>query len=154
MAKRHILEDWFFVRSANNNQKTMYISNEGLDWLKEVYFKKDIYYLDLDITFFENIIKNQEQKLDIDHKIKKYRDMSITDLMKKFNKSRMAIDTAVSRMTKRTGINYKYIIDDEVIIKAEGVRWLYEKYFRLAYLEELENYKLELDQKLKQLYGK
>lgn len=154
MVKRHILEDWFFVRSANNNQKTMYISNEGLDWLKEVYFKKDSYYLDLDIAFFENIIKNQEQKLDIDHKIKKYQDMSITDLMYQFHKSRMAIDTAVSRMTKRTGINYKYIIDDEVIIKEEGVKWLYEKYFRLAYLEELENYKLELDQKLKQLYGK
>lgn len=154
MTKRHILEDWFFVRSANNNQKTMYISNEGLDWLKEVYFNKDGYYLDLEITFFENIIKNQEQKLDIDHKSKKYQDMSITDLMKQFRKSRTSIDTAVSRMIKRTGINYKYIIDDEVIIKKEGVKWLYEKYFRLAYLEELENYKLELDQKLKQLYGK
>lgn len=154
MAKRHILEEWFFVRSANNNQKTMYISNEGLDWLKEVYFNKNGYYLDLDIAFFENIIKNQEQKLDIDHKIKKYQDMSIIDLMYQFKKSRMAIDTAVSRMIKRTSINYKYIIDDEVIIKAEGVRWLYEKYFRLAYLEELENYKLELDQKLKLLYGK
>lgn len=154
MAKRHILEDWFFVRSANNNQKTMYISNEGLDWLKEVYFNKDGYYLDLDITFFEKKINMIEQKINILHKAKKYHDTSIKDLMKKFNKSRMAIDTAVSRMTKRTGINYKYIIDDEVIIKEEGVKWLYEKYFRLAYLEELENYKLELDQKLKQLYGK
>ena len=45
------------------------------------------------------------------------------------------------------GKDYKEIIDDEVIIKSDGVKWLYEKYFRLAYLEELENYKLELERK-------
>ena len=37
MLRRHILEDWMFVRNASNNQKTMYISKEGFDWLKEVW---------------------------------------------------------------------------------------------------------------------
>ena len=71
-----------------------------------------------------------------------------------FNKSKTAVKTAISRMTKRTGINYKYILDGEIIIKAAGVKWLYEKYFRLAYLEYLENYKLDLDKKVLELYGR
>lgn len=154
MTKRHILEDWMFVRSASNNQKTMYISNEGFDWLKEVYFNKNGYYLDLDISFFEKLIIKKEQELSLSHKKKEYFDTSVTDLMSEFNKSRTAIKTAVSRMTKRTGINYKYILDGEVIIKAEGVKWLYEKYFRLAYLDYLESYKLELDKKILKLYDR
>ena len=139
MLRRHILEDWMFVRNASNNQKTMYISKEGFDWLKEVYFNKTGYYLDLDISFFEKQIKQKEQEL---------------NLMRMFNKSKTAVKTAISRMTKRTGINYKYILDGEIIIKAAGVKWLYEKYFRLAYLEYLENYKLDLDKKVLELYGR
>lgn len=154
MLRRHILEDWMFVRNASNNQKTMYISKEGFDWLKEVYFNKTGYYLDLDISFFEKQIKQKEQELNLSHKKKDYFDSSITDLMRMFNKSKTAVKTAISRMTKRTGINYKYILDGEIIIKAAGVKWLYEKHFRLAYLEYLENYKLDLDKKVLELYGR
>lgn len=36
--------------------------------------------------------------------------------------------------------------DDGVIcVKEEGVRWLYENYFRRDYLKELEEYKWELE---------
>ena len=97
MLRRHILEDWMFVRNASNNQKTMYISKEGFDWLKEVYFNKTGYYLDLDISFFEKQIKQKEQELNLSHKKKDYFDSSITDLMRMFNKSKTAVKTAISR---------------------------------------------------------
>lgn len=147
MVRRHPFENWMYVRNASNNQKTTYISNEGIEWLKQVYFNRNKFYLDLDILFFENLVKILEEKNNLPHKNKVYDDMNIKSLMSLFNKSRIALDTAISRMNKRTGKDYKEIIDGEVIIKSDGVKWLYEKYFRLAYLEELENYKLELERK-------
>ena len=44
----------------------------------------------------------------------------------------------------------KYNKNGKVYVKAEGVKWLNEKYFRKSYLEELENYKLAL-QKAKKI---
>ena len=127
---------------------------EKIDYLIDDIDDETGYYLDLDISFFEKQIKQKEQELNLSHKKKDYFDSSITDLMRMFNKSKTAVKTAISRMTKRTGINYKYILDGEIIIKAAGVKWLYEKYFRLAYLEYLENYKLDLDKKVLELYGR
>ena len=35
--------------------------------------------------------------------------------------------------------------DEIICVKEEGVKWLYEHYFKRDYLKELEEYKLELD---------
>lgn len=48
----------------------------------------------------------------------------------------------------------KYIKDGKVYVKAEGVKWLNEKYFRKSYLKELENYKLALQRAKKIKHNK
>ena len=50
MRKRHPAENWIYVREPNNNQRTEYCSLEFVEWIKEVYLRKDKYYLDLEIV--------------------------------------------------------------------------------------------------------
>ena len=50
-------------------------------------------------------------------------------------------------MKKQTNLSYKYLKDGRVMITKEGVKWLAEKYFREAYLKDLELYKLELQER-------
>lgn len=75
MQRRHPKENWIGIRYALNNQITMYLRVEFVDWIDEVYLK-----------------------------------------------------------------------NGKVFIKAEGFKWLYEKYFRTSYLKKLEEYKLKLTQ--------
>ena len=44
--KRHPLEVWIQKRIASNGEKVEYIKLECIEWLNEVYFNKDKYYLD------------------------------------------------------------------------------------------------------------
>ena len=48
-------------------------------------------------------------------------------------------------MCSRYNKDMKYISDDTIMIKAEGVKWLNEKYYRKSYLEYLEDYKHHLE---------
>lgn len=48
----------------------------------------------------------------------------------------------------------KYNKNGKVYVKAEGVKWLNEKYFRKSYLEELEKYKLALQRAKKIKHNK
>ena len=63
-----------------------------------------------------------------------------------------AINVAVSRLLK-VHPEYRYYNDNTVMITSEGIKWLNEKYFRQAYLEELEIYKLELQKYKRKIYG-
>ena len=40
-------------------------------------------------------------------------------------------------------ITYKK--DNEIVIRSDGIKWIYEKYYRKEYLSELEYYKNHLD---------
>lgn len=154
MIKRHPLENWVITRRANNGEKVVYLKLEFVNWLKEVYFNKEKYYLDLDIDFFERQILRLEEELNISHFNFDYPNQSLKDLRSYFNKSKNVIGVAVNKMNKQTNSSYKYIEDGKVMISKEGVKWLAEKYFRRAYLKDIENYKLELQKRKMQLYGK
>lgn len=48
-------------------------------------------------------------------------------------------------MQKEFPYPIKYEVSGMILVKAEGVRWLHENYFRRDYLKELEEYKLMLE---------
>lgn len=145
--RRHPMEDWIYLRVAGNGDVIEYLKLEFVYWLKEVYFNKEKFYLDLEIEFFEKQIKRLESELNISSYQFKYNDTSLKDLRLYFNKSKNAIGRAVNEMQKHNKFSYKYIKDGKVMINKDGVKWLAEKYFRKAYLKDLELYKLELQER-------
>ena len=145
--RRHPMEDWVHLRVSGNGDVVEYLKLEFVYWLKEVYFNKEKFYLDLEIEFFEKQIKRLESELNISPYEFKYEDTSLKDLRSYFNKSKNAIGRAVNEMKMQTNLSYKYLKDGRVMITKEGVKWLAEKYFRKAYLKDLELYKLELQER-------
>lgn len=141
--KRHPLEtNWIIVRRASNGQSTIYYCTEFIDWLKEVYFFNEGYYLDLEIKFYKKLIDSLNPKFEEELQ---YKDMSVQGLMSYFNKDYQNIRVAIHRMNKNYKSNLKYYMNDDLIIKAEGVKWINEKYYRKSYLKYLENQKQLLD---------
>ena len=144
MRQRHPAENWIYVREPNNNQRTEYCSLEFVEWIKEVYLRKDKYYLDLEIAFYEKLIKNFEDALNISHNEINYSDMSKHEMAEFFDKDLNSIDVAISKMCKRYNKELKYVEDGIIFIKAEGVKYLNEKYYRKGYLKYLEDLKRKL----------
>lgn len=145
MEKRHPLENWIYVRDAQNGQKNLYLSLEFVKWLKDVYFNKDASQLDLEINFYKNAIRELESYLHLQTFKIDYCDLTIKDMMKYFNKSRNSIDVAIYKMNHALDKNLKYIKDDVTFIKAEGIKWIHENLFRRNYLKILEDYKINLE---------
>jgi len=145
MQKRHPTENWIYVREPNNNQRTEYCSLEFVEWLKDVYLRKDKYYLDLEIAFYEKQIKRLEDALNISHNEIKYSDMTKKEMMEFFDKDVNNIEVAISKMCKRYRSDMKYVVDGIIFIKAEGVKYINEKYYRKSYLKYLENLKRNLE---------
>lgn len=144
--RRHPNQDWFKIRHAQNGEDHLMIAVECKMWMDEVYFNKSKYYLDLEIDFFEKRIEFLETELGISHSKRIYTDMTIPDIMFKFQKTRDSVDVAVHKMIKVLGSEAKYKINNRmVVIRNYGVRWIYEKYYRKEYLDELERYKNHLD---------
>ena len=138
--RRHPLESWIKKIKENNKEK-IYIKQECVEWLKEVYFNKEAHYLTLEIEFYKKRIFALEQELGIITQPKKYRNTLLRFLDIEFNKSRNVIQVAVHRMQKEFHYPIKYEVSGMIFVKAEGVKWLHENYFRRDYLKELEEYK-------------
>ncbi len=152
MKRRHPLESWVQKRIASNGERVVYIKLEFVEWLSEVYFNENKFYLDADIDFFKKQITRLENELNINHHEFEYQDISLYDLRNYFNRSKNAIGVAINRMEKRNNTSYKYIKDGKVMISKEGVKWLTENYFRKAYLKDLELYKLNLQKQKRKLH--
>lgn len=142
--KRHPNERWISEYIAQNGERVVYLKLEFVEWIEEVYFNNNIFYLDAEIYFFRKQILRLENELYFTHNEFEYEDISLKDLRGYFNKSKSTIGVAVNRMEKRTNKSFKFIKDGRVIISKEGVKWLSENYFRKDYLKKLEFYKLEL----------
>lgn len=138
--RRHPLESWI-KRIKENNKEKLYIKQECVEWLKEVYFNKEEHCLTLEIEFYKKRIFALEQELGIITQPKKYRNTLLRFLDIEFNKSRNVIQVAVHRMQKEFHYPIKYEVSGMIFVKAEGVKWLHENYFRRDYLKELEEYK-------------
>ena len=144
LKRRHPNESWIDEHFAQNGERVVYIKLELVEWIEEVYFNNNLFYLDAEIFFFKKQILRLEDELNFHHNEFEYNDISLYDLRSYFNRSKNAIGVAVNRMEKRTNESFKYLRDGKVIISKEGVKWLSEKYFRKDYLKKLEFYKLEL----------
>lgn len=144
LKRRHPNERWIDEHFAQNGERVVYLKLEFVEWIEEVYFNNNIFYLDAEINFFRKQILRLENELHFTHNEFEYKDISLYDLRSYFNKSKNIIGVAVNRMEKRNDKSFKYIKNGKVIINKEGVKWLSEKYFRKKYLSQLEFYKLEL----------
>lgn len=148
MIKRHPYENWIHERIESNGERVVYLKVEFINWLEDVYFNKDKYYLDADIDFFRRQVVRLESELSIPHKEFNYQAMTVRELCDYFDKSLSAVYMAIRRLRQSVSFPKNFQDDGKLIIPPEGVRWLSENYFRKAYLKELEFYKLEL-QKIK-----
>lgn len=153
MIKRHPLEEWVYSYLAPNGQYNSYLKLEFVEWLEEVHFNKDDYYLDAEIKFFKKQISRLEKELSIPPKETIYNEMTIRELSNYFNKTINCLYMAIGRMRKTTNIPIAYDEDGKIIVPKEGVKWLHENYFRKDFLKSLELYKLKLQQQKRELYG-
>lgn len=142
---RHEHDYYLWIKKYKNKITKMYINQECVDWLKEVYFNKEEHYLISEIRFYKKKISDLENELGIDHKRDKYESSSLRFLSYLFGKSVSSIHVALHRMKKV--FPYPITFEDEgvICVKEEGIRWLYENYFKRDYLKELEEYKWELE---------
>lgn len=143
--RRHKYDYYLWIDRDKDNKSKMYINNECVDWLRKVYFNKEVHYLTSEIEFYKEKIFDLENELGIDHKKKKYQSFSLRFLPYFFGKSVSAIHVAVHRMSKVFLYPITFEENDVICVKEEGVKWLYENYFKRDYLKELEEYKWYLE---------
>lgn len=151
MIKRHPLEDWVQEKVASNGELVTYLKLEFVNWLKEVYYRKE-FYLDAEISFFKKQINRLENELNIGHYDFIKGNLTVQEASKYFNKTSSAIYMALTRLRRITNIELSYLDDGKVIISKEAMTWLSENYFRKAYLQDLELYKLALQKYKRELY--
>lgn len=146
MEKKHPLENWVILRTAQNNQTNMYLNLEFIKWLKDVYLSNDDTILNLEIKFYRDRIADLEKIVGIKSYFD-YKDLTIDELMQYFDKSRNSIDVAIYKMRKhfKKGFNNT---SEKVVIKPDEVKWIDENLFRKDYLKKLEKYKLILEREV------
>lgn len=141
MLKKHPTCRW---RSEKIRSKRYYIVIEGFYWLMSVYFQNEKKQIDADIEFFLLRISQYEELLKIDPENLFTEEICVTDLPKFFNREKRTIEKTIIKMQKATGKNYKYSINENKYISAEGIEWLCKNCFKQKYLEILEKYKMKL----------
>lgn len=146
--RRH---DYYLWIKRDKDKKTkMYINQECIEWLKEVYFNKEEHYLASEIRFYKKKIFSLENELGIDHKRNKYTSYSLRFLPYFFGKSVSAIHVVLHRMKKVFSYPINFEDDGVICVKEEGIRWLYENYFKRDYLKD---YKCDLEIRKNNKFG-
>lgn len=143
--RRHKYDYYLWINGDKDNKSKMYINKECVEWLRKVYFNKEVHYLTSEIEFYKEKIFDLENELGIDHKRNKYVSTSLRFLPYKFDKSVSTIHVALHRMRKFFPYPITFEENDVICVKEEGVKWLYENYFKRDYLKELEEYKWYLE---------
>lgn len=143
--RRHKYDYCFWIKRDKDKQTKMFVNQECVDWLKEVYFNKEEHYLTSEIRFYKKKIFDLENELGIEHKRNKYKSFALRFLPYWFGKSISSIHVALHRMKKVFPYPITFEDDSVICVKKEGVRWLYENYFKRDYLKELEEYKRQLE---------
>ena len=70
--------------------------------------------------------------------------MDIKQLCKYFDRKEITIRKAIKKMCDSGFEQYKFFINNKVVISCKGVEWLCKNVFKQKYLEILEKYKMEL----------
>lgn len=145
MLKKHPTCRW---RSEKIRSRKYFVLIEGYAWLTQVYFQKEKSLIDADIDFFENRIKQYEELLKTDQDRNWWNeDMDIKQLCKYFNRKDITVRKAIKKMCDSGLGEYKYLINNKVVIYKEGVEWICKNVFKQKHLELLEKYKMELTEK-------
>ena len=150
--KRHKKEDWVVIRKFKSGEENLYLRLECVAWLEEVHFNTSGFWLDREINFFKKQILRLENELKLQHKVEKFNPSTTVELRKRFKKSKNVIFKAIQKMIERCNKDFKIYKADRIVILPEGVKWLKEKYFRKDYLIELEDYKIELQKRKRELH--
>ena len=142
MLEKHPTCRW---RSEKIRSRKYFILIEGYYWLSNVYFQKEKSLIDADINFFEDRIKQYEELLKVENNQNWWsEDMDIKQLCKYFNSKEITIRKAIKKMRDNGNVQYKFLINNKVVISSNGVEWLCKNIFKQKYLELLEKYKMEL----------
>ena len=142
MLKKHPTCRW---RSEKIRSRKYFVLVEGYSWLNQVYFQKEKSFIDADVDFFKNRIKQYEELLKIEHKENWWNeDMDIKQLCKYFNRKDITVRKAIKKMCDSGFEKYKFLVNKKVVISKEGVEWICKNVFKQKYLELLEKYKMEL----------
>ena len=56
--RRHKYDYYLWIDRDKDNKSKMYINNECVDWLRKVYFNKEVHYLTSEIEFYKEKIFN------------------------------------------------------------------------------------------------
>lgn len=142
MLEKHPTCRW---RSEKIRSRKYFILIEGYYWLLNVYFQKEKALIDADINFFEDRIKLYEELLKVE-KNKNWwnEDMDIKQLCKYFDKKEITIRKSIKKMCDSGFGEYKFLINNKVVISSKGVEWLCKNVFKKKYLEVFEKYKMKL----------
>lgn len=142
MIKKHPTCRW---RSEKIKSRKYFVLVEGYYWLTQVYFQKEKSLIDADIDFFKLRIKQYEELLKIEHNKNWWNeDMDIKQLCEYFNRKDITVRKAIKKMCDSGVEEYKFLVDNKVVISKEGVEWICKNVFKQKYLELLEKYKMEL----------
>lgn len=142
MIKKHPTCRW---RSEKIRSRKYFVLIEGYYWLTQVYFQKEKSLIDADIDFFKLRIKQYEELLKIEHDENWWNeDMDIKQLCKYFNREDITVRKAIKKMCDSESEEYKFLVDNKVVISSKGVEWICKNVFKQKYLELLEKYKMEL----------
>ncbi len=142
MIKKHPTCRW---RSEKIRSRKYFVLIEGYYWLTQVYFQKERYLIDADINFFKLRIKQYEELLKIEHNENWWNeDRNIKQLCEYFNREDITVRKAIKKMCDSGFEEYKFLVDNKVVISKEGVEWICKNVFKQKYLELLEKYKMEL----------
>ncbi len=145
MVEKHPTCRW---RSEKIRSRKYFVLIEGYYWLTQVYFQKEKSLIDADIDFFRLRIKQYEELLKIEHNENWWnQDMDIKQLCKYFNRKDITVRKAIKEMCDSGLEEYKFLVDNTVVISKEGVGWICKNVFKQKYLELLEQYKMELTEK-------
>ena len=142
MLKKHPTCRW---RSEKIRSRKYFVLIEGYAWLNQVYFQKEKSLIDADIDFFEDRIRQHEDLLKIEHNENWWnKDLDIKQLCEYFDKKDITVRKAIKKMCYCGLREYKFLINNKVVISKEGVEWICKNVFKQKYLELLEKYKMEL----------
>ena len=142
MLEKHPTCRW---RSEKIKSRKYFILTEGYYWLLNVYFQKEKSLIDADIDFFEDRIKQYEELLKVENNQNWWnKNMDIKQLCKYFDRKEITIRKAIKKMCDSGFGEYKFLINNKVVISSKGIEWLSKNVFKQKYLELLEKYKMEL----------
>lgn len=142
MVEKHPTCRW---RSEKIRSRKYFVLVEGYYWLTQVYFQKEKSLIDADIDFFNLRIKQYEELLKIEHNENWWSEnMDIKQLCRYFNREDITVRKSIKKMCDSGGGEYKFLVNNKVVIYSKGVEWICKNIFKQKYLELLEKYKMEL----------